>query len=118
MSETDEDWDEGLPLVLFAVRETIQESLGFSQAELVLGHQVIGPLKVLKERILAPNPNTHTSVLDYVSKFRDRLHTAWSLARKSLANAQKDMKSQYDRQAIARTFQPGDKVLVFLPVPG
>ncbi len=30
----------------------------------------------------------------------------------------KDMKSQYDRRAIARTFQPGDEVLVLLPVPG
>ncbi len=47
--ETDKDWDEGVPLVLFAVRETIQESLGFSPAELVFGHQVRGPLKVLKE---------------------------------------------------------------------
>ncbi len=47
--ETDKDWDEGVPLVLFAVRETIQESLGFSPAELVFGHQVRCPLKVLKE---------------------------------------------------------------------
>ncbi len=34
-----------------------------------------------------------TSVLDYVSKFRDRLHTAWTLARESLANAQRYEKS-------------------------
>ncbi len=53
-----------------------------------------------------------------MSQFRDRLHTAWSLARESLANAQKDMKSQYDRRAVARSFQPGDEVLVLLPVPG
>ncbi len=56
--------------------------------------------------------------LDYVSQFQDRLHTAWSLARESLANAQKDMKSKYDKQAVARSFQPGDEVLVLLPVPG
>lgn len=28
--ETNKEWDEGLPLLLFAVRETPQESLGFS----------------------------------------------------------------------------------------
>ncbi len=50
--DTAKDWDEGVPLVLFAVRETVQESLGFSPAELVFGHQVRGPLKVLKERIV------------------------------------------------------------------
>ncbi len=84
----------------------------------MFGHQVRGPLKVLKERILAPNPNTHASVLDCVSQFRDRLHTAWSLARESLASAQKDMKSQYDGRAVVRSFLPGDEVLVLLPVPG
>ncbi|KAI3351357.1 hypothetical protein L3Q82_005905 [Scortum barcoo] len=33
------DWDEGVPLVLFAAREAVQESLGFSPAELVFGHE-------------------------------------------------------------------------------
>ncbi len=65
-----------------------------------------------------PNPNTNTSVLDYVSQFRDRLRTAWSLARELLAKAQKDMKSQYVRRAVAQSFQPGDEVLMLLPVPG
>lgn len=74
------DWDEGVSLVLFAVRETTQESLGFSPAELVFGHKV----------------SSKTNVLDYVSTFRERLHTAWSLARESLASAQKDMKHKYD----------------------
>ncbi len=46
--ETNKDWDEGIPLVLFAVRESVQESLGFSPAEMVFGHTVQGPLKVLK----------------------------------------------------------------------
>ncbi len=51
--DTDKDWDEGVPLVLFAVREAVQESLGFSPAELVFGHTVRGPLKMLKENILS-----------------------------------------------------------------
>ncbi|KAI2660984.1 Retrovirus-related Pol polyprotein [Labeo rohita] len=74
--DTAKDWDEGVPLVLFAVRETVQESLGFSPAELVFGHQ------------------------------------------ESLTNAQKDMKFRYDRKAVARSFMPGDQVLVLLPVLG
>ncbi len=45
--DRERDWDEGVPLVLFAVRETVQESLGFSPADLVFGHAVRGPLKVL-----------------------------------------------------------------------
>lgn len=51
--ESGKDWDEGQPLLLFAVRETVQESLGFSPAELVFGHTVRGPLKMLKENWLS-----------------------------------------------------------------
>ena len=28
--ENDRDWDEGIPSLLFAIRESVQESLGFS----------------------------------------------------------------------------------------
>lgn len=38
----EKDYDEGLHLVLFAAREAVQESLGFSPFELVFGHTVRG----------------------------------------------------------------------------
>lgn len=34
--ETEKEWDEGLPLVLYAIRSTQQESLGFSQKKCCL----------------------------------------------------------------------------------
>ena len=46
------DWDEGIPLLLFVGRESIQVSLGFSPFELVFGHTPRGPLKLLKEALL------------------------------------------------------------------
>lgn len=50
--ETGNEWDEGVPLLLFSIRETVQESLKFSLSELVFGYTVRGPLKALKERML------------------------------------------------------------------
>ena len=47
--DTEKDWDKGMHLFLFAVREYVQESLGFSSFELVFGHTVRGPLKLLNE---------------------------------------------------------------------
>ena len=47
--EEENEWDEGVHLVLFAVGELIQESLGFSPFELVFERTVHGPLKFLKE---------------------------------------------------------------------
>ena len=115
--DTGKGWDEGIPFLLFAVRETVQESLGFSPAELVFGHSVRGPLKLLREQltgVASPNQN----VLDYVSAFRERLHHACEVAKETLAGSQSKMKAHFDKRAIERSFKPGESVLVFLPIPG
>lgn len=54
---------------MFAARESVQESLGFSPFELIFGHSVRGPLKVLKEVWLREDPVTE-NLLDYVSRFQ------------------------------------------------
>ena len=46
--ETEKNWDEGIHLCLFAARDSVEESLGFSPFELVFGHTVRGPLKLLR----------------------------------------------------------------------
>ena len=51
--ENDKDWDEGIHLLMFAAREAVQETLGFSPFELVFGYIVRGPLKMLKESFLS-----------------------------------------------------------------
>ena len=65
--ETGNDWDEGVPFVLFAICDAKQESLGFSQAQLVFGHNVRGPLKVLKEKLVG-DTSCENNVLDFVSR--------------------------------------------------
>ncbi|CAM4600561.1 unnamed protein product [Leuciscus chuanchicus] len=116
--ETNKEWDEGVPLLLFAIREAVQESLGFSPAELVFGHTVRGPLKMLKEDLMSFESSPSLNVLDYVSKFRERLHKACSVAKESLEVAQRKMKCLFDRKSVQRSFNKGDKVLVLLPMVG
>lgn len=111
-----QDWGEGVHLVLFAAREAVQESLGFSPFELVFGHAVRGPLKLLKEKWLTETSDLN--LLDYVSDFKEKLYTACKLAQENLKkNSQLKMKVWYDKNARNRNFKPGDKVLVFLPIP-
>jgi len=45
--EQSKDWGEGIHMLLFAVRESVQEALDFSPFELVFGHVLPGPLKML-----------------------------------------------------------------------
>ena len=115
--DNEKDWDEGISLLLFGVRESVQESLGFSTFELVFGHSVCGPLKLLKENWLSENTES-LNMLDYVSKFRDKLKKVCELAQQNLKNSQSKMKMLYDRKSQNRGFKPGDKVLVVLPVQG
>ena len=114
--DTEKDWDEGIHLLLFAVRESVQESLGFSPFELVFGHSVRGPLKLLKEKFLS-NDETPLNLLQYVSYFRNRLSRACEVARSKLKKSQGKMKARYDNHVIDRKFKPGDKVLALLPIP-
>ena len=115
--DTEKDWDEGIHLLLFAVRESVQESLGFSPFELVFGHSARGPLKLLKEKFLS-NDETPLNLLQYVSDFRNRLSRACEVARSNLKTSQGKMKARYDNHVIERKFKPGDKVLALLPIPG
>ncbi|KAK7918866.1 hypothetical protein WMY93_010150 [Mugilogobius chulae] len=114
--ELEKEWDEGVPLLLFAAREVVQESTGFSPADLVFAHNVRGPLKLLQENWL--NDTKSQNVLDYVSSFRFKLYRACELAKEKLSVAQEKMKSWFDKSAKPRQFEVGDKVLVFLPLLG
>ena len=115
--DTEKDWDEGINLLLFAVRESVQESLGFSPFELVFGLTVRGPLKLLKEKFLSDDDSS-LNLLQYVSDFKNRLSKACDAARSNLKSAQSKMKIRYDENAKDRNFEPGDKVLALLPIPG
>ncbi|KAK7926273.1 hypothetical protein WMY93_008583 [Mugilogobius chulae] len=114
--EFEKEWDEGVPLLLFAAGEVAQESTGFSPADLVFAHNVRGPLKLLQENWL--NDTKSQNVLDYVSSFRFKLYRACELAKDKLSVAQEKMKSWFDKSAKPRQFEVGDKVLVFLPLLG
>ena len=115
--DTEKDWDEGIHLLLFAARESVQESLGFSLFELVFGHTVRGPLKLLKEKFLSDDDSS-LNLLQYVSDFKNRQSKACEAARSNLKSAQTKMKLHYDENAQDRNFEPGDKVLALLPIPG
>ena len=82
------DWDEGIHLLLFAIRVC---SLGFSPFELVFDHNVRGLLKLLKEKILAEE-NTPLNLLQYVSDFRHELSKVCEIARSNLKSSQTKMK--------------------------
>ncbi|XP_068232057.1 uncharacterized protein [Palaemon carinicauda] len=83
---------------------------------LIFGHRVRGPLDVVREHWEGETPDMN--VLDYLSNLQEKLHRAWTFARENLTKAQATMKTNYDVGTQMRHFDPGDRVLVLLPMPG
>ena len=114
--ENQREWDECVPLLLFAVRDAVQESLGFTPFELVYGHTVRGPLKLLKDCWL--DEKGKIDFLDHISSLKSKVAGAWKLARENLKESQRKMKELYDKESELRSFQAGDQVLLLKPTPG
>ncbi|XP_068240024.1 uncharacterized protein [Palaemon carinicauda] len=110
------EWDKEIPYALFAIRSTPNETLGFTPFQLIFGHCVRGPLDVVREHWEGETPDMN--VLDYLSNLQEKLHRAWTFARENLTKAQTTMKTNYDVGTQMRHFDPGDRVLVLLPMPG
>ena len=89
--ENSRDWYDGVHLLLFAVQESVQGSLGFSPSELVFGYAVHRTLLLLKEKGLDEDPDK-IIVLKYIATFTDRLFRAGQNAKRSLQESQSKMK--------------------------
>lgn len=115
--EEGQDWDDGLPFLLFAIRESPQESLGCSPFELVFGRRVRGPLRLVKDSLISHQAPL-VSVTTYLEQLRNNLERIRNFARDNLRNSQDKMKSIYDVKTKVRQFGVGDQVLAYLPIPG
>ena len=112
-----EDWDEAIPMLLFATREVPVESLGVSSFNLIFGHRVRGPLQALKE-IWLDVELPESNLIDYVSTFKERLYKALKTAHENLKQTQANMKDFYDQKSQNRSLEIGSKCLALLPIPG
>ena len=111
--ENEKDWDQAIPFVMYAVRSARQDSLGFSPFELLFGRDVRGPLKLLQESWL--DEEESITLAEYVVNMKETLDKVRSLAHSNLLSSQEKMKD-FDVKSVKREFQPGELVLLFLPV--
>uniref|UniRef100_A0A8C4RKU8 ribonuclease H n=1 Tax=Erpetoichthys calabaricus TaxID=27687 RepID=A0A8C4RKU8_ERPCA len=114
VSEDGRNWDQLLPLVLFAYREVPQTSTGFSPFELLYGRQPRGLLDMLKEgweEEVLPSSN----ILEYIVQLHDRLDKIRPVLKDHLEKAQAAQARYYNRNTTLREFRPGDRVMVLVP---
>ncbi|XP_068233540.1 uncharacterized protein [Palaemon carinicauda] len=115
--ETGTDWDESLDLILFVIREVPNDSLGMSPFEMLFGHEVRGPLQVLKDKMLNNDTLDNVTVGQYVDKLKCNFEKVHNFAFNNLKSSQDVMKENFDLKAKVRKFKEGDSVLVYFPTP-
>eukprot|EP00057_Strongylocentrotus_purpuratus_P000907 XP_001186509.2 PREDICTED: uncharacterized protein LOC754648 [Strongylocentrotus purpuratus] len=114
--ERPKDWGRYLNPLLFAYRESVQESTGFSPFELLFGRAVRGPLAILREMWTGEvdEPDTKTTY-QYVLDLKDRLQLTCEVAQQNLSKSAERYRRQYNKKAKERKFEVDDEVLLLLP---
>ena len=111
-AEEGEEWEKLLPMALFTVRNVINETTGFSPAELVFGKTLRSPETLIYERWLGETDEYDTSVIEYVFTLSNRLAKCQELAATNAEIARDRRKAWYDKHTVERTLEEGELVLV------
>ena len=105
-------WDDFLPGVLWAYRNTPHDSTGEKPSFLLFGLDCRSPTEAA---LLPPSSLQVTDVQDYREELVLSLSSAWELAAKSIQTAQNKYKLQYDKKATPIDYRVGDWVLIRFP---
>lgn len=107
------DWDRHLPLVLWSCRTTVQESTGFSPAQMMLARELRTPTDLIFGRPLETEEPAKGS--EYVRELRERVHRVQQVARRQQGDASVRQKRAYDTRCQGEPLTPGAEVWLFNP---
>ena len=113
VSKNQKDWDEFIPLILFAHRTSVLDAIGDSPFYVLYGREPRLPIDV---KYLPPAADDlSTSVLDYRKRVVEKVELAQNLASENLQRAQQKMKDYYDQKIKEPVFEVGQRVWVYTP---
>ena len=113
VAKNQKDWDEFIPLILFAHRTSVLDATGDSPFYVLYGREPRLPIDV---KYLPPAADDlSTSVLDYPKRAVEKVELAQILARENLQRAQQKKKDYYDQKTKDAVFEVGQRVWVYTP---
>src|ERR1043165_1594311 len=116
IGEQPKEWDRYLAPLLFALRDAVHESHGFTPFELLFGRSCRGPVKILKE--VWTNESVEEEVKDvytYMLELRERIEETCAMAQGAINQANAKNKKYYDKKARSRKLEIGNTVMLLLP---
>lgn len=115
ITEGSRDLHKWLPFLMFAVREVLQASLGFSPFELLYGRHPRGVLVIVREEWKTTATLSPLHPEAYVATLCAKFKQVAALAQQELMEPQAGQKRRHDLMVRSRVFQVGQKVLLLLP---
>ena len=103
------DWEQYLPLVLYAYRTAIHTSTGVSPFELMFGR--------CAHKLLLPSKVAH-DVTSYQHQLQAKLPQLMDFVEAHNTQASSQQKQYFDKHTLARTFAVGDPVWLSIPTAG
>ena len=105
-------WDQYLPGLLWAYRNTPHESTGEKPSYLLFGIDCRSPTEAC---LMPPNGLRPVDIEDYREELTLSLSSARITTAESVQKAQSRYKAQYDRKSTNRSYKPGDWILIRFP---
>ncbi|XP_055928216.1 uncharacterized protein LOC129959419 [Argiope bruennichi] len=106
------NWDQILPFVTFAYNTAKQDTTGFTPFYLLHGGEAETPL----DKMFPLCPNEFSQEDDYVSHLINKAEESRQLALARTLDAQQKDRRHYDSKHRMVAYEPGDLVLIFIPV--
>lgn len=108
------NWDDHLPYLMMAYRDTVHESTKCSPNLVMLGREVMPPIDIMAG--LPPTPNANKLCYNaYVKWIRNAMEMSFVTVHENLMSSFKRQKRFYDTKLKPRTFSPGDLVWRWYP---
>ncbi len=112
VSADQSDWDELLPMCLFAYRTShATESTELSPFQIIYGREPKLPI----EQMLIPPRDLSSSVQDHIDKIMTKVRIYQTVAKENSAKHHAKMKERYDKTANDIDFLVGDSVWLYVP---
>ena len=107
--EDQTDWDQWIPMMLFAYHSTVHASTGYTPFQLQMGRQPRTPFDTLADTLVE---TPHKSAQAYVKELQSQMSDIHRQAQSHLIKAMETRKHQYDKKLNFRTYCKGDLVLL------
>ena len=117
-AEKPKQWHLFLDFILFAIRESENESLGVAPWTLVFSRLPRGPLSVLKETwegTTGSPMNLGKNTVEFLRELQNKLQTARAYAQEHNAKTSQRNVNRYNLRARPKSFVVGDQVLLLTP---